>query len=152
MSSYKNETHIYVFVKEFLIKNGWKVIAGEPAGGSDELPRVEIRDRNHSNKGSKGSYKIDLIGLKDDKLLLIEIKSKFNMSDIHKLNEILSSRLNDLKSALLERLQLNINDLNIIKSIAIGSLDKNLVPNDFVCFRVEDSSKINIINNGLLLE
>jgi len=152
MSNYQNETHVYVYTKKFLRDNGWILIAGEPAGGSDELPRVEIRDRLNTNKGSKGSYKIDLIGVKGDLLLLTEIKTKFNYTDIEKLNEVVSVRLQDLKDALFERLKLDVSNKKIIKSISVSNLGENTVPGDFVCLEVISDDNIRVINESLFLE
>ena len=149
MFNYINESHIYFQTKQILNSLGWSPIAGEPSGGSDELPRVEIRNPMNSRKGSRGSYKIDLISTKDDFILLTEVKVNFDQSDVNKLNEITTIKLPDLKNALLERLGIDISHRKIIKSLALNKFKENSIPKDFVCFDIDSSS---IINKKLLFE
>jgi hypothetical protein len=137
MQEHFNESFVYVKTKKILASLGWKIIAGEPAGGSDHLPRIEIRDPSMTNKGSKGSYKIDIIATKNNKILLTEVKINFNISDVNKLNEICNQRKEHLKSALRERLGLDINEYIIIKSLSLKDVDPNKVPSDFVCFLID---------------
>ena len=74
MSKHFSESFIYVETKKLLMELGWTLIAGEPSGGSDHLPRIEIRDPNMNDKGSRGSYKVDIISVKNKSLLLTEAK------------------------------------------------------------------------------
>lgn len=100
-----NETLVFIAVKKHLIKSGWKVIGGQPPSGTDYLPVIEIRDPNYSGKGSKGSYKPDLIGWKMNTLIIIELKPTFSKIDRDKVNEVLNSkpRLESLWEAILQR-------------------------------------------------
>lgn len=152
MSNYINESHIYYRTKEFLKHAGWHVLAGEPSGGSDDLPRIEIRDPSHRLKGSKGSYKIDLISCKGKELLLTEVKIKFNNSDILKLNEITTAKLPLLKKALIERLNFDLDNYKIIKSVALNTGLASQIPDDFICFRVPIEDEITLINGRLFSE
>ena len=92
LSNSLSESEIYLKSKTILLENNWIILGGEPPGGTDTIPRIELRDPTYKGKGSKGSKKIDLIAIKEDKLLLIELKSKFAQSDIEKLNLIVSER------------------------------------------------------------
>jgi hypothetical protein len=141
-----NEGEVYFYLKQFLLDKGWGILAGEPPDGSDDLPRVEIRNRNKVGIGSKGSYKIDLIGFKDNVLLLIELKPKFNQGDIDKLNIIKSERLEDLFSALNERCGLKEGDFKeIIKCIGVGDLCGRESIDDFLYFLVRNKNQVEII-------
>lgn len=136
MDPHTDESLVYYRAKEFLITLGWLPIAGEPAGGSDHLPRIEIRDPAHTGKGSKGAYKIDLISVKESKLLLTELKVSFSESDVRKLNEITSARREHLRGALKERLQMELDEFSIIKSIGAIYLESTQLPEDFVGFNL----------------
>lgn len=149
MHNYINETHVYFQTKDLLKKMGWVIIAGEPAGGSDEIPRVEIRDINNMGKGSKGSYKIDLISMKNNLLLLTEVKVRFSLKDVEKLNNISLNR-NFLDKALMERLKINTSNKKIVKSLALSNFKIQNIPQDFVCFNITDTPTV--INPNLLLE
>ena len=147
---YYDESYVYFKTKQYLIDNGWTPLSGEPAGGSDELPRVEIRDPSHKKKGSKGSLKIDLISQKEGKILLTEAKVRFNESDLEKLNQITTIKMNLLISAIKERLHIDISSKKIIKSVALHDYETHQIPNDYVCFKV--GKEVDVINSYLLLE
>lgn len=100
-----NETQVFILVKSFLLNNGWQVLGGQPPSGTDLLPVIEIRDPAHKGKGSKGSYKPDLVAWKDSKLAIIELKPSFNQPDRAKVNEVLTSpeRTKSLWESLIQR-------------------------------------------------
>ncbi|VVB57469.1 Uncharacterised protein [uncultured archaeon] len=85
-----NEPEIYVRCKEILRKNGWMLLGGEPPDGTDDIPRIELRDPSNQGIGSKGSRKVDLIGYKQNKILLLELKDHFSAADVSKLDSIVS--------------------------------------------------------------
>ena len=60
-----NEEEVYNGSKQWLIDNGFAVLAGQPARGVDHLPVIEIKEST-GEKGSKFSYKPDLVAYKDD--------------------------------------------------------------------------------------
>ncbi len=134
MSKDLNESFIYFETKRLLAQLDWTIVAGEPSGGSDHLPRIEIRDPSMNSKGSKGSYKVDLIATKSKNLLLVEAKINFDLSDVEKLNVICNERKEHLRSALQERLGLNLDEYHIIKSLSLRNIHPEQVPPDFVCF------------------
>jgi len=100
-----NETLVFISVKTHLISSGWNLIGGQPPSGTDYLPVIEIRDPGYAGKGSKGSYKPDLIAWKKDTLMIIELKPTFDKHDRKKVNEVLNSksRLESLWEAILQR-------------------------------------------------
>ena len=85
-----NEDQIYLSTKSWFRKNGYLVLAGQPPSGSDSIPVVEIKDFSNLYKGSKGSYKPDLIVKKNDSIVIIECKPKFDLGDKKKLLNIIN--------------------------------------------------------------
>ncbi len=102
LSNEISESIIYVRTKKILNENFWKILGGEPPGGTGIIPRIELKDPTYLGKGSKGSKKIDLIAIKADKILLIELKRSFSYSDILKLNQIVNQKI--WRKALMEAL------------------------------------------------
>jgi len=100
-----NETQVFISVKKFLLENDWQVIGGQPPSGTDYLPVIEIRDPMNKGKGSKGSYKPDLIAWRESNLAIIELKPRFNRPDRDKVNEVLRSpeRIGSLWESLIQR-------------------------------------------------
>lgn len=100
-----NETQVFLSIKNHLLSEGWSVIGGQPPSGTDNLPVIEIRDPNFHGKGSKGSYKPDLIAWSEYKLFIIELKPTFNSSDLNKVTQVLTSpeRIESLWESLIER-------------------------------------------------
>ncbi|MEM0287011.1 MAG: hypothetical protein QXG05_02400 [Nitrososphaerota archaeon] len=87
-----NENQVYLALKQWLHKEGWLVVGGEPPGGTNDIPVVEMKNATHTMKGSKGSRKIDLVAFRDGYFLLIECKPSFSKSDVDKLNEVVSQK------------------------------------------------------------
>lgn len=85
-----SEEEVYNGAKRWLQKNGYQVIAGQPARGVDHLPVVEIK-RPTGNKGSRNAYKPDLIAYRDGRFFIMECKPLFDLGDLKKLNEVLTS-------------------------------------------------------------
>lgn len=140
-----SEGKIYYFLKHFLLNKDWTLLAGEPPDGSNNVCRIEIRNKDRVGIGSKGSYKIDLIFLQKDILFLIELKPQYNQGDIDKLNEITTQRVNDLFDALEERCDLNRKDIRrIVKCIGVGTLNNHTLPIDFLGFVVKGEDDIKI--------
>ena len=149
------EDEIYVRIKQFLTSKGWIVIGGEPPNGTNNIPRIELKDMETKEKGSKGSKKIDLVFFKDGYFLLNELKSIFNQKDVNKLNEITQNEKwrKSFINALYEKKifkwnNIKINPEDYIKSNAylIKSISYSIgskIPNDFVVF-VVDKEKITI--------
>ena len=100
-----NETQVFIAIKDFLIENDWRLLGGQPPSGTDHLPVIEIRDPLFKGKGSKGSFKPDLIAWKDRLLMVLELKPSYSQSDRRKINLVLQSpdRINSLWESLIER-------------------------------------------------
>lgn len=100
-----NETQVFILIKKFLIERGWLIIGGQPPSGTDYLPVIEIRDPMYKGKGSKGSYKPDLIAWHQSTLFIIELKPVFSQSDRDKVNEVLTSpeRIKSFWESLIQR-------------------------------------------------
>ncbi|MBS1796784.1 MAG: hypothetical protein JSS81_23340 [Acidobacteria bacterium] len=84
------EDEIYIGSKIILQKNGWELLAGQPPNGCDHIPVVEIKSATNTEKGSKLSYKPDLIAHKFGIFLLVECKPVYCETDALKLRDILT--------------------------------------------------------------
>jgi len=110
------EDLIHVAIRRFLTKSKWTLLAGQYPGGSDNhLSRLYIRDptvaRDQSpdpRRHSRETFIPDLVAIKDDTILLVEMKPTFSVSDAEKLRKIRGPRFADLKRALHEQLGIEI--------------------------------------------
>lgn len=104
------EGMVHVAMRMQLRNEGWKLVAGQHPGGSDdELPPLNIVDpevaRDQSpdpRRHSSGKLVPDLVALKGPVLLLVEAKVRYSEEDRLKLLEILGPRRADLMRALRE--------------------------------------------------
>ena len=85
-----SEEEVYNGAKRWLRKNGFTVLAGQPARGVDHLPVIEIKQPT-GDKGSKDAYKPDLVAYKDGCFYIVECKPGFDNGDLEKVQEVLSS-------------------------------------------------------------
>jgi hypothetical protein len=69
-----DEDTVWYYTKERLNSGGFRVIGGEPPGGSSPIPRIELREPENHSKGSRGSRKFDLYILFDGRIILCEAK------------------------------------------------------------------------------
>lgn len=91
------ESHVHVFMREFLKNRGWLLIAGEyPNGSDDELSVLSISDptiaRDNSpspRRHSTGEIIPDLVAYKNGVILIIEAKVDYSFADKKKLNNLL---------------------------------------------------------------
>jgi hypothetical protein len=99
------EDEIYILCKSFLREEGWKIIGGQPPRGTDHYPVIEIKSDSNASKGSLGSFKPDLVAIKEGYVLLCECKPTFDPTDVAKLHEVLQSqsRINQLSLELTQR-------------------------------------------------
>src|SRR4051812_5227569 len=109
------ENLVYQILKKYLRQQNWIVLRGEPPGGTNHIPVIEVRDPLNFKKGSKGSKKIDLVAFKSSFFLLLELKPSYSYSDICKLNELLKypSGRESFLNALLAKGLLKSNNINI---------------------------------------
>ena len=144
-----NENEVYQLLKHHIEKLGWNVLGGEPPGGTNHIPVIELKDPENREKGSKGSKKIDLIGFKNGFFLLLELKEQYSKTDVEKLNEIVESKkwreaflnaLEDKKIITKNKLQISKSQYIdskdfLIKSLGFTNSDK-FGPDDFITFHV----------------
>ena len=143
---------IYFYLKKYLNDHKWNILAGEPPDGSNDLVRMEIRDESFKEKGSKGSYKIDLVALKEGTLLLIENYRTFESKDVSKLNCIVGEKADHLFDALSERCGIERSQVKeIIKALGVTEITEDDVPVDFLVFVVSKAG-IKIIKGRNLAE
>lgn len=146
-----SESEIYIRMKEFLSKKyNWVTLGGEPPDGTNTVPRIELKDVETKEKGSRGSKKIDLVFFKEGYFLLNELKSIFNQSDVNKLNEIVGDEkwrrafikaLDEKRILEMNQIKINPDDyINskrfLIKSITFSEGYK--IPDEFVVFFVKE--------------
>jgi len=86
------EDEIYVGTKIWFSNNGFKPLAGQPPNGCDNIPTIEIKEINNRNKGSKGSFKPDLVFGNSSYIILVECKPLDDKKDELKLLEVLSNK------------------------------------------------------------
>lgn len=98
-------------------------------------------------KGTKSSLIPDIVAVKDNDILLIESKPRFNIKDKEKLDSLFknSIKLNILKSVLFERckesgIEVKVNEMNFIKSLAYSKGKE--IPPDFIIFKVLESKEV----------
>lgn len=120
-----SETEIYLKLKKELPKRGWILIGGEPPDGTNSMPRIELKDYSNLSKGSKGSKKIDLVFFKNGFFLLLELKEKYDYSDVKKLNEIVQEEKwrKAFMIALKEKRALELKNISISQQNYIQSND-----------------------------
>jgi hypothetical protein len=82
-----NETAVYIATKTVLKQIGLKLIGGQPPNGTDSFPVIEIADPSILSKGSKGSFKPDLLAFcpTRQKIVIVECKPEFSPNDVEKL-------------------------------------------------------------------
>lgn len=85
------EDEIYILTKNWFVRREFKVLGGQPPRGTDRHPVIEIKSRTHNEKGSRSSFKPDLVVAAPRNLLLVECKPEFNGDDVDKLLEISQS-------------------------------------------------------------
>jgi hypothetical protein len=84
-----DEEFIFQTIRAALERQGWRMLAGQAARGSTDLPVVQARVG--SMRGSKGALKPDLVACRGDYLLVLELKPCFSNSDVEKCRELASS-------------------------------------------------------------
>ncbi len=104
------EEEVYLGTKNYLIKNNFTILAGQPPRGVDHIPVIEIKE-NSTDKGSKFSYKPDLIAYKNFSFIIIECKPSFNIEDYKKLKSIINNNTR------LEKLFIELEQYNLFKKI-----------------------------------
>ena len=104
------EGYIHFYVRKSLRQRNWQLLAGQyPGGSDDELPPLNVMDPELSRddspdhrRHSKNKLVPDLVALKGETLLVIEMKPRYDKADEEKLVDILSRRREDFLRSLRE--------------------------------------------------
>ncbi len=150
------EDKVYVLTKRWFIRKGFIALAGQPPNGCDNIPTIEIKHHSNLDKGSKGSYKPDLVVANQESFILVECKPKDDPSDEDKLLSVLrdSNRLRLLFSEinqrhLLERRGLikSYKDFNVFEGklrlcLAHGGLIRQMDKVAVLSFELEGSAGV----------
>ena len=102
------ETHIHIAARRILKDDGWRLVAGQYPGGSDDecstlyiVDPAVARDRSPDPRRHSDKKQVpDIVALRGEHLLIIEAKPDYSFEDRAKLVELLEERRSDLKSAL----------------------------------------------------
>jgi hypothetical protein len=102
------EAFVHRAVRRYLRQTGWRLVAGQwPGGTDDELhvlyivyPTVARDFSPNPRRHSLDKFVPDVVALKDTILLLIEAKPGYSQTDADKLELLLGERREDLYSAL----------------------------------------------------
>jgi hypothetical protein len=86
------EDEVYVETKIWFKKNGFLPLAGQPPNGCDNIPTIEIKEIKNRDKGSKGSFKPDLVFGNAKYIVVVECKPDDDRDDELKLLEVISSK------------------------------------------------------------
>ena len=85
------EDEIYLLTKRWVIEHDFQILGGQPPNGTDRFPVIEIKSEESVTKGSRTSFKPDLVVATQDLIMIVECKPEFNEADVSKLNEISAS-------------------------------------------------------------
>lgn len=127
------EMELYISLKKYLKQQGWSLLGGQPPSGTDHLPLIEIKNQIGEAKGSKFSFKPDLVAYLERQILVVEIKPRFSQSDLKKLQEFSSveSRQNAFWSEIQTR------DLAAPDGSRLWLSREKIVVRPSLCFRGE---------------
>ena len=150
-----NENEVYQLLKPYVQNLGWIVLGGEPPGGTDHIPVIELKDPKNVSGSSKGSKKIDLVFFKNNNFLLLELKENFAKSDVDKLDNIVSSdtwrksffnAIRDKSIHLRHNISLTDKDesqYDLIKALGFNKKD-DLALSDYILFHVSENNSVQI--------
>jgi hypothetical protein len=98
----KSESEIYLEAKNCLKLQKWTILGGQPPKGSDHLPIIEIKMEVGRKRGSEDAFKPDLVCIKNSRILIVELKPRYDIGDHEKLMSFLDSqeRIRNLMSEL----------------------------------------------------
>ena len=87
-----SEYDVAYATKEWLIKNGWTIIAFDPPGAQGTFSIPDPSKKKEDEKGQTGTTAPDIIAVKDDQILIVECKGSGEakiLSDAEKLKNFL---------------------------------------------------------------
>ena len=138
-----SEDEIYIYTKEWLIAKGYDILGGQPPNGSDDIPVVEIKKEKNQNKGSKGSFKPDLVAKDSKEILVVECKPKYDKDDEEKLNQVLikKKRQQLFVEELLQRRLINESEKNLKIKFCLANNSKTAPLQTINNIFISDNSK-----------
>lgn len=138
-----SEDEIYIYTKEWLIAKGYDILGGQPPNGSDDIPVVEIKKEKNQNKGSKGSFKPDLVAKDSKEILVVECKPKYNKDDEEKLNQVLINKKRQqlFVEELLQRRLINESEKNLKIKFCLANNSKTAPLQTINNIFISDNSK-----------
>jgi hypothetical protein len=109
------EDEIYFLTKNWMLEQQFHILGGQPPNGTDRFPVIEIKSDQNTQRGSRTSFKPDLVVATNDHLLIVECKPEFDKSDVSKLREIASTeaRLHAMIQEIRQRKSLERRDHNL---------------------------------------
>ena len=150
------EDVIHFAVRTFLRECGWLLIAGQyPNGSDDELPPLNVVDPEVAcddspdcRRHSLNKLVPDLVAVRQDELLVIEMKPDYDEGDVSKLEELLGARRADFEACLLDlagrrRLQLatKVSDLIPLPALAFSDASRKKT-GAYRCLRVRQDLSV----------
>ena len=138
-----SEDEIYIYTKEWLIAKGYDILGGQPPNGSDDIPVVEIKKEKNQNKGSKGSFKPDLVAKDSKEILVVECKPKYDKDDEEKLNQVLINKKRQqlFVEELLQRRLINESEKNLKIKFCLANNSKTAPLQTINNIFISDNSK-----------
>ena len=128
-----SEYDVAYATKEWLIKNGWTIIAFDPPGAQGTFSIPDPSKKKEDEKGQTGTTAPDIIAVKDDQILIVECKGSGEakiLSDAEKLKNFLhdDARIEVFKQIMeaackANRVTLKFDKSNIILGKAHGGDD-----------------------------
>jgi hypothetical protein len=141
-----NEQEVYRAAKRWFKEHDFLILGGQPPGGTDHHPVIEIKDEIGNVRGSRSAFKPDLLVCNENFFGIVEIKPDYSQQDHDKLELILNSnlRLANLFEELLSRSILKRNGLgdtypniNTFISKTVGVLAYSGLPErDELCYQL----------------
>tara|TARA_Y100000310_G_scaffold80232_1_gene76892 strand:- start:319 stop:864 length:546 start_codon:yes stop_codon:yes gene_type:complete len=133
-----SEYDVAYATKEWLIKNGWTIIAFDPPGAQGTFSIPNPSKKKEGEKGQTGTTAPDIIAVKCDMILIVECKGSGKakiLSDGEKLKNFLTddARINVFKQIMEAACEANgvalkFDESNIILAKAHGGKDELLDP------------------------
>ena len=86
-----SEEEVYLGAKKILLENEFIILGSQPPRGIDHYPVIEIKYNLTGTKGSKHSYKPDIVAYKDGYFYIVECKPKYSKDDFDKIHDVFTS-------------------------------------------------------------
>lgn len=108
------ETSIHIAARRLLKSDGWRLLAGQYPGGSDDEcsplyivdPAVARDNSPDPRRHSSNKQVPDIVAIRDTTVMIVEAKPGYSAEDREKLMALMTTRRGDLRVALGERLSM----------------------------------------------